>query len=355
MSDNLYNLTDEELMSINPETLNSEQEEKPDEVEPETKEESQVENEQTPEAEAEPEQETEQPAPVAEEEFGEPVNEGTQTQTDEAPEDTTDYKAFYAAITQPFKANGKTVQITDPSDVIRLVQQGMNYSQKMATIKGSMAIIKTLEQNGLASADKLSYLIDLHNKKPEAIAKLVKDSELDVYSLDTDKADDYVPVNQLAEYSELEAVLEELGQNSAVFSAVVSTVADKWDEKSKSIIGENPDIMRVLNQHAEIGLFDKVMAKVETAQMLGKIPSNTPLISVYYQYEQELLAEAKQAEQPKTFTAPRPTQAKPASNVNNNKNKAALPGAGSTSNNNNNIDPLAMSDEEVLQYMSTLT
>ena len=34
----------------------------------------------------------------------------------------------------------------------------------------------------LNDADKITYLIDLYNKQPEAIAKLVKEADIDLYS-----------------------------------------------------------------------------------------------------------------------------------------------------------------------------
>lgn len=359
MSKQLHELSDEELMALDPATITQE-EEQPTDTEEEVTEESQTEPEQTPEPSDEVFEETEQPQSESTEETEEPVNEDTQTQTDEASEDIEDYKSFYSIITRPFKANGKEVQITDPNDIIRLVQQGMNYSKKMAEMKPNMGIIKTLQEHGLLDGSKLSYLIDLHNKKPEAIAKLVKDSEIDLYSFDADQGDSYIPQNQVQPYSDLELVIADLQQNSESAVDMINRIADTWDSKSKQVINDNPEVLRILDQHYHEGIFDKAMAAVETEYMLGRVPANVPMINVYHSISDTLIQKQQQQQpqqQPKAFTAPRPAQSKPVSNPNNNnnKNKAAMPSASGNNNNNNNINPLAMSDEELLQYMSTLT
>ena len=43
-----------------------------------------------------------------------------QTETDPAPQNVPDHKAFYEALTKPFKANGRELQITNPEEIERL-------------------------------------------------------------------------------------------------------------------------------------------------------------------------------------------------------------------------------------------
>ena len=57
-----------------------------------------------------------------------------------------DYAAFYNEITKPFRANGKELRVTNPADVISLMQQGANYAKKMAAIKPIQRIGKLLEE-----------------------------------------------------------------------------------------------------------------------------------------------------------------------------------------------------------------
>ena len=69
------------------------------------------------------------------------------------------------------------------------MQMGANYNKKMAALKPNLKLLKLLENNGLLSEEKLSFLIDLDKKNPDAITKLVKDSGLDPLEMDVSKSD----------------------------------------------------------------------------------------------------------------------------------------------------------------------
>ena len=135
----------------------------------------------------EQEEQQEQETPVAE------VQEEKKEEVVETPQ--IDYKAEYERLTQPFKANGKEIKVNSVEDAVELMQMGANYSKKMAALKPHLKLIKMLDKHGLMDESKLSYLIDLNGKNPEAIAKLVKDSGLDPMEMDENKADDYKPTS----------------------------------------------------------------------------------------------------------------------------------------------------------------
>lgn len=280
-------------------------------------------------------------------------------------ENVPDYKSFYEQVTRSFKANGKEIQVTNPDDMITLMQQGVNYSKRMAGLKPSLGVLKTLEQHGLMDLDKLGYLIELHNQKPEAIAKLVKDSGIDLYSFDTEQANDYTPPKmQVTEYSDLETTINELQASSKTFSKVLDSVVNEWDEQSKQILSDNPQLLRVMDNQAENGLFEKITNAIEYEKMMGRL-GNTPYIEAYRMLESQFLQANQtqvmqqptqpqvQKQQPQSFTAPRPTVQKQQSNSNTEqKRKAANPQTSSTNKQQLDFDPLRISDEEFLKYDS---
>ncbi len=115
-----------------------------------------------------------------------------------------DYEAEYKRLLTPFKANGRDIAVNSVDDAIQLMQMGANYGKKMAGLKPNLKLMKLLENNGLLSEEKLSYLIDLDKKSPEAISKLVKDSGLDPMDLDTDKASAYKQTTYTVDEREIE-------------------------------------------------------------------------------------------------------------------------------------------------------
>lgn len=367
---NLYELSDEELANLDVaevEPLNEEVNEEPTE-------ETNVDEQETTEIET--------PAMEVDESMGEDsdtqVQDGgimeEQSSGDELEVDNTESEAtedkevsngvnheeFYNTLTKPFKANGREFQVTNPNDMIALMQKGLNYSKKMEEMKPNLNLIKTLEQYGLTDESKLSYLIDLHNKKPEAIAKLIKDSEIDLYEFDTEQANHYVPQSKVVHKTQLEEVISEVVEANPEFNSVLNTVYTDWDNQSKQAVIDNPNILRIISEQQTNGTYDKIMNIMEYEKAVGRL-QGTAFLQAYSEIEQRLLGgstEGQHQQQPQqqaqAFTAPRPNQTNNNSNASEQKRKVASPSTNTAKPNTEAIDPLKMSDEELIAYMEKL-
>lgn len=193
---------------------------------------------------------------------------------DAAPEPTgaTDYKAEYDRLLAPFKANGREVSVKNVDDAIALMQMGANYNKKMAALKPNLKLLKLLENNGLLSESKLSYLIDLENKNPAAINKLVKDSGIDPMDLDADKASGYTPKTYTVDDKEMEldSVLEEI-QDTPSYRQTLDIVSTKWDGASKQAIVASPQLLKVINGHVQSGIYDTIVKEVDSERVFGRL------------------------------------------------------------------------------------
>lgn len=234
-----------------------------------------------------------------------------QTETDPAPQNVPDHKAFYDLLTKPFKANGREIQISNPEEIITLMQMGANYNAKMAALKPNRRFMKMLEQNELLDEGKLGFLIDLSKRDPKAIAKLVQDSGFNLDEYDPEAKVDYKSshVAPSGESIELEDTVTELGQQPG-FSDVLTTVTTNWDPKSQEILGKNPQILRVLQKQKALGHFDQIQAEVEKQSLFGQANGMTTL-QLYSAAEQKLISEGKlKGVEPQP--EPKPTAANPA-------------------------------------------
>lgn len=195
---------------------------------------------------------------------------------------------------EPFKANGRTMSIRNADEGVRLMQLGAGYNAKMAELKPKLAIVRTLEREGLLDVDKLSFLIDLHKKNPEAIGKLVKDSGVDVLDLDEDKVASYKAGNYAVSTKEVEVdeVLDSL-RHSPTYSKLMDDVANKWDAKSKAEVGDNPGVLQIINSQMESGIYDTIVDEYERQKALGTIPAGTPFLAAYSRIGDELNAAGK--------------------------------------------------------------
>jgi hypothetical protein len=196
------------------------------------------------------------------------------TETKEDTPETTefDYESAYKKVSEPFKANGIDMQVKDPEDMIKLMQMGANYQKKMAQLKPNLKIIKMLENNELLNEEKLHNLIDLSKKDPKAIAKLVKESDIDPLDIDKDVPTDYQPTDYSVtdkEYN-LDAVLDDI-KHTDTFNRTINVLTKDWDTKSKETISEYPEIISIINTHMSNGVFDKVNAVLQQDKALGKL------------------------------------------------------------------------------------
>ena len=286
---------------------------------------------------------------------------GTQESEDEV-EDTgsdssTDYEAQYKKIVgTPFKANGKEITVDSAEDAIKLMQMGANYHKQMQQLKPAKRIIAMLEQAGMLDENKLNHAIDIMNGNSAAIHKLIQERNVDVSDLYSDSEVDYTPNQHQVtdERIELDTLFNELNSTSHG-QRVLQEVAGTWDEKSRYTIGQTPEILRLLSNQVESGIYDVIVAEVDKQRMLGNIPANAPMLQAYEQVGKYLQANGRlipagsnvgkvPTQQTKEF---KQHQATVPSNGSNTRKRVANTARSNTSNISTQMDNVfAMSDED---------
>lgn len=281
--------------------------------------------------------------------------EGVPHDTDSHETREVNYKAFYEQMTKPFKANGREIQITKPEDMISLAQKGLNYVKNMTELKPIKQLNALLNQHGITQED-LGLLIELKQKKPEAIAKIVKESGVDIYGLDVDEADKYVPNAPQAPYvnEALEATLEELQVSSPVFNQTIQIVGNQWDDSSRNKIAEHPQLLRIIDAQVANGTFAKIDSVVQYERALGRLVGLSDL-EAYVEVERRLQQVGSQPapvvaapQQPMKSVVTQQQQ-----QVNNQRKSAASPRAVKETVVNQPINSHALSDDEFLKQLAS--
>jgi len=255
-----------------------------------------------------------------------------------------------------FKANGTMIKVKSAEDAIQLMQMGANYHKKMSGLKPSLKALKLLENNGLLDTEKINYLIDLNQKKPEAIKKLLKDSNIDPMEIDLESDNVYSPSKRTVNDTELvlDDVLDSI-QHSPKYNETLNVLGNKWDDVSKSAIASNPEIIRVINAHMENGIYEQVASAVEYERSLGKLTGMSDLDAYQhiggYMHENNLF-KVSGVEQPKApEPAPKNETNSDQEELRKNRKKAASPSVQrkAPESATDNYNPLAMSDEEFIK------
>lgn len=367
--DSLDNLSDDDLLNMSDEELaNLGTEDEPEETETTSEEEAEEESDSDSDSQEESEEED---SGTDEETEDESVDEDTDSEDDseESSEDADEDKEekptsplteevqtkldSYDALFQPLKANGVDIAVDNVEDARRLMQMGLGFSKRMAEIKPIRKVGKMLQDNDLMDEGKLNHLIDISKGNPEAIAKLLKDNDIDPLSLDTDKTSEYKPntYNATDEQITLSDVLQPLAGTESG-QAIIDTVSNKWDSRSQEMITKTPEIFNVLDEHKRNGAFDKITAKVTLDRALGKHAGLSD-IEAYHAVGEQLFGQgdtSKQEAQPEEKKpAEKQETPKPKAKKSSAEDKKALASRNQASAEKSELDIeslAALSDEE---------
>ena len=286
----------------------------------------------------------------------EPVEEKAEDEEDKEETTAAQYKDTHDRIFAPFKANNKEMKVDNVEDAISLMQMGANYNKKMAGMKKPLRFIKMLENNDLLDETKLSYLIDLDKKSPEAIAKLVKESGIDPLEIDTTEDTEYKPNTYTVDdlQVELDTVIEDIRDTDS-FKDTIDIVSNKWDEASRNALLEKPSILKAINEHVAAGVYTQVTDIVERERVMGRLKGLSDL-EAYRQVGDALQAQGAKKSAPKAnekFVAS--SKKAPTDTTLASRKKAASPTKSSASSGKGKQDynPLSMSDAEFEKQMNS--
>lgn len=289
----IFSMSEDELSKFDPEQAaaeadalaqETETQNQPEETQ-ETEEEVEDQPEETNETETEQEEETSEST-----EETDPSAENQETDLNKGNENAPDYKALYEQIVgKPFKANGRDLTIKSAEEAVKLMQMGANYHEKMAALKPVRRVAQMLQQANVMDEQTIGFLLDLHNKKPEAIAKLVKDSGIDLYEFDVAQAENYQTSYQAPTEAQMQLndTLETLVTQPG-FTEMFNGIAQSWDDTSQKFITENPAILGVLQEMNARGEYQQIMDEVSRRRLFQPELAAQPMLQLFRDTEVRL-------------------------------------------------------------------
>lgn len=266
-----------------------------------------------------------------------------------------DYEAAYKSMMKPLRANGKDIELRSPEELVKLAQQGANYTQKLQQIAPVRKLMLMLQNNNLLSEDKLSYLIDLDKKNPEAIKQLLKDAGVDPMDIDTSVAPAYQKGNHKVsdEEANFQSTLDTLSSTTEG-KATIQVINATWDQASKDVLWGNPQLMEIMHEQQQSGLYDTVSSEIDRQRLLGTLPATMSFLEAYKVIgDQMVAAEAAAIKKPAPAPVPvaRTVPVKPAATESE---RAKAAGATRTTPRQAKVlvNPLSMSDDDFLKQFN---
>lgn len=191
-------------------------------------------------------------------------------------------QAFYEQVTAPFKADGRDFQVQSVEEAIKLMQQGVNYSRRMQELKPLRQMQRMLNENDLTQ-EKLNHLIDLDKGDIGAVTKLLKEKGIDPLDLDVSKETGYQANNYAGDpkFHAFQDTIQEW-MSTPEGKGLISDINSGWDEVSKNKLHEDPSLTASLTEQMNSGIYAKVKTELDRQRTLGYL-QNVDYITAYNQ------------------------------------------------------------------------
>lgn len=293
---------------------------------------------------------------ITEKPIEKPAGEQTKNEAEKTTETkVVDYEGFFKQVMAPFKANGREIKLTTPDEAIRLMQMGAGYGRKLQDLQPALKTLRMLEKNDLLDETKLSFLIDINKKNPEAIKKLIAESGIDPLDFDNQDNVSYTPTNHSVSDKEMafQTTLKDV-ESSRGGTETIRLVNQTWDQESKAALWDQPEILKVMQSQRENGIYDQIVAEIDRQKLLGDISSNTPFLQAYQSAGDKLFPKATIQNRPGD-TPPNQViatrTAAPKAQVQNGSKAAAAASTKTTTQRKAGvtINPLDMADDDFLK------
>jgi hypothetical protein len=192
----------------------------------------------------------------------------------------------------------------------------------------------------------------------------VKDAGIDPMEIDTNAEPAYREGNHRVTDEEaiFHSALDDLKSTPAGMETL-QIISTNWDKASKDVLWQSPEIMGIIKQQRENGIYDHIASEVDRQRILGTISPTVSFLQAYKTVGDQMVAQNAFADLPNqqttkttapVVTAPIATrvQAPKPTVTNNERANAASPTRPTASKAKEVVNPLAMSDDEFLKQMA---
>ncbi|MCI4437725.1 MAG: hypothetical protein JHC33_13035 [Ignisphaera sp.] len=179
------------------------------------------------------------------------------------------------------KDGGIELNITDPEQVVRLMQQGLNYAGKTTELAKYRSFVKYAEENNI-SLDDIQLLRDIKAGNSDAYSKLAKDAGIELYEVTEDQYSNYRPSPVvLNETIEPDAHIDEVA-NEILANDDYTRQFQQWlptmPKEIQELVTTDSTVLRGVKQDMESGLFAPAMEQAYKYQRINGLDFNSAYV-----------------------------------------------------------------------------
>ena len=212
-------------------------------------------------------------------------NESSEQVSSEEEPSKVDYEDFYKQCLQSVGKDADAITPKNLDEVRQLMSQGAQYNSLNKKYEQSRTVSALLEKNNI-NKEQLDLLVEINNGNTTALAKFLKDKNINPYELDTqdEKLDEYkAPEHEVnmkdLKYSE---TLKELSTTEAGRNCL-NTIINEWDDKSFEYLKDEPGLLPHISEQIANGSYKIICDELRREQQLGRYDYSKPFVQNYFE------------------------------------------------------------------------
>jgi hypothetical protein len=269
--------TDEELWDMSDEEMDlafkaakAAQSAEVDEIEPEPEETDDLEQ---PEMDSDDDVTDDEVIDVTEEEISEPEESTDEAEEEQDEPEVTEVKEPEVKVDSPrFKTRANGMDFDFSQDEVndmfpKMFSKAQDYTKKMQAIKPYRGRIDAMEEAGITDAD-FSLMMDTLKGDKAALDEVLKRTGVDALDLGSDEAGVYQPKSYGRDDKQI-AIDDIVGiiEQDPEYEITRRVIANQWDNSSKNMLVEDPNLINLLHVDVKSGMYDKVAPLAEKRKM----------------------------------------------------------------------------------------
>lgn len=199
--------------------------------------------------------------------------------------DNVDYEDFYKQCLQSVGKDADAITPKNLEEVRQLMSQGAQYNSLNKKYEQSRTVSALLEKNNI-NKEQLDLLVEINNGNTTALAKFLKDKNINPYELDTqdEKLNDYKAPDHEVNMKDLKysETLKELSTTEAGRNCL-NTIINEWDEKSFEYLKDEPGLLPYISEQIANGSYKIICDELRREQQLGRYDYSKPFVQNYFE------------------------------------------------------------------------
>jgi len=171
-----------------------------------------------------------------------------------------------------------------------IASKALKDKNKYDKYKNELSILEGIKEQGL-SDDDLYLLVEAKKGNKQAIAKLLKETNIDPYDLDLEdeSVDQYKPKEYKVDpkIMEVKSIIDDAKKDDHVFKTFDYVLNKEFSEKDRATAFEDPELLGFIKDTIRDGIFDKIAPNYTKRKIMGENPISA-YINAFKDYTSEV-------------------------------------------------------------------